>query len=198
VTSKIGQPQARILAMLLMTLRGTPFLFAGDEIGMEQVSVPPERIRDPFEKLVKGFGLGRDPERAPLRWDDTEGGGFTSGEPWLPLGDDRSRNIEGQRRDVRSLLHLYRELIQLRRTEACLRYGEYRPQRAQNDIFWFARRSGETEILVGLNLCNEPRLWNWQGTGTPLLSCLLDRERDKIEGPTHLRPNEGLVVKVNR
>jgi alpha-glucosidase len=162
------------------------------------VSIPPERIQDPFEKLVKGFGLGRDPERAPLRWDDTEAGGFTTGEPWLPLGKDRSRNIEAQRRDVRSLLHLYRELIELRRKEPCLRYGEYRPQRAQNDIFWFARKLGETEILVGLNLCKEPRLWNWQGSGITLISCLLDREGDKIEGPTHLRPNEGLVVKVNR
>jgi len=78
VASKTGQAQARILAMLLMTLRGTPFLFAGDEIGMEQVSIPPERIQDPFERLVKGFGLGRDPERAPLRWDDTKVGGFTT------------------------------------------------------------------------------------------------------------------------
>src|SRR5439155_11952839 len=94
VASKTGQAQARILAMLLMTLRGTPFLFAGDEIGAEQVSIPPERIQDPFEKLIEGFGLCRDPERAPLRWDDTETGGFTTGEPWLPLGEDRSRNIE--------------------------------------------------------------------------------------------------------
>jgi alpha-glucosidase len=198
VASKLGQAQARILAMLLMTLRGTPFLFAGDEIGAEQVTIPPDRIEDPFEKLVKGFGLGRDPERSPLRWDDTEAGGFTTGEPWLPLGEDRSRNIEAQRRDERSLLHLYRELMELRCKEPCLRYGEYRPQRAQNDIFWFARRLGETEILVGLNLCKEPRLWNWQGSGISLISCLLDRERSKIEGPTHLRPNEGLVVKVNR
>ncbi len=95
-------------------------------------------------------------------------------------------------------MHLYHEPIELRRKEPCLRYGEYRPQRAQNDIFWFARRLGKTEILVGLNLCKEPRLWNWQGSGINLISCLLDRERDKIEGPTHLRPNEGLVVKVNR
>lgn len=54
--------------MLLMTIRGTPFLFAGDEMGSEQVQIPPERIQDPFEKLMKGFDLGRDPERAPLRW----------------------------------------------------------------------------------------------------------------------------------
>src|SRR6185503_17566608 len=82
------------------------------------------------ERLVKGFDLGRDPERAPIRWDDTERGGFTTGEPWLPLSEDRSRSVETQRRDTRSLLHLYRELIALRRTEPCLLHGEYRPLRA--------------------------------------------------------------------
>ena len=87
VAGVVGQPQARIVAMLLLTLWGTPFLFAGDEIGMESVAVPPERVRDPFEKLVGGYGLNRDPERSPMRWDASEAGGFTTGEPWLPMGD---------------------------------------------------------------------------------------------------------------
>ncbi|NOJ38441.1 DUF3459 domain-containing protein [Bradyrhizobium sp. WSM 1791] len=198
VASKLGQAQSRILAMLLMTIRGTPFLFAGDEIGSEQVKIPPEKIQDPFEKLVKGFDLNRDPERAPLRWDDTARGGFTTGEPWLPLSEDRSRNIEAQRRDARSLLNLYRELIALRRRERCLSHGEYRPRRAHNDIFWFARTLDETEILVALNLCREPRLLEWQGSGSRLMSTYLDREAGKVEGPTHLRPNEGVIVKVSR
>jgi alpha-glucosidase len=198
VASKLGQAQSRILAMLLMTIRGTPFLFAGDEIGSEQVKIPRERIQDPFERLVKGFDLGRDPERAPLRWDDTERGGFTTDEPWLPLSEDRSRSVETQRRDTRSLLHLYRELIALRRTEPCLLHGEYRPLRAHNDIFWFARSLDQTEILVGLNLCREPRLWEWQGSGVRLISSYLDREPAKVEGPIHLRPNEGVIVKISR
>src|SRR5436190_14871936 len=134
VARNVGQAQARILAMLLMTIRGTPFLFAGDEIGSEQVPIPAEQVRDPFEKLVKGFDLGRDPERAPLRWDDTEAGGFTTGEPWLPLSGDRARNIDAQRRDIKSLLNLYRKLIALRRQEPCLQHGEYRPRRAHNDV----------------------------------------------------------------
>jgi alpha-glucosidase len=197
VASKLGQDQSRILAMLLMTIRGTPFLFAGDEIGSEQVKIPPEKTQDPFEKLVKGFDLNRDPERAPLRWDDTERGGFTTGEPWLPLSEDRSRSIEAQRRDTRSLLHLYRELIALRRMEPCLLHGEYRPRRARNDIFWFARCLDGTEILVGLNLCREPRLWEWEGIGVRLISTYLDREQAKVEGPIHLRPTEGVIVKTS-
>jgi alpha-glucosidase len=198
VASKLGQPQARILAMLLMTIRGTPFLFAGDEIGSEQVKVPAEKVRDPFEKLVKGFDLNRDPERAPLRWDETELGGFTTGEPWLPLCEDKSRNIETKRRDTRSLLHLYRELIKLRSKEACLMRGEYRPRRSHNSIFSFARVLDEAQIMIGLNLCDEPRLWKWQGNGIRLMSSHLDHKQDAIEGPTQLRPNEGLLIKLSR
>jgi alpha-glucosidase len=198
VASKLGQAQARILAMLLMTIEGTPFLFAGDEIGTERVPIPPEQVHDPFEKLVRGFGLCRDPERAPLRWDDSEAGGFTMGKPWLPLSKERSRNVETQKRDEGSLLHLYRELIALRKREPCLLEGEYRPKRAQNDVFSFARTLDGTEIIVGLNLTNEPRRWEWQGSGARLISSHLDREQEKIDGPTHLRANEGVVVKMNR
>jgi alpha-glucosidase len=196
IASKIGQAQARILAMLLMTIRGTPFLFAGDEIVAEQVAIPTERVQDPFERLVKGYGLGRDPERAPIRWDDTDGGGFTKGEPWLPLSQDRARNIMAQQRDRKSLLNLYRELIALRRREPCLLQGEYQPRRARNDVLSFARRSNETEILVGLNISEEPLLFEWQGRGVRLLSTGLDRAPGNVEGPIHLRPNEGVIVKL--
>jgi alpha-glucosidase len=184
--------------MLLMTIRGTPFLFAGDEIGSEQVPIPPERVQDPFEKLVKGFDLGRDPERAPLRWDDTDGGGFTIGEPWLPLSQERERNIMAQRRDGQSLLSLYRELMALRRQELCLLHGEYRPRRAQNDVFSFERKLHDTQILVGLNISAEPRLWKWEGRGARLLSIGLDSSPVEVEGPIHLKPNEGVIVKIAR
>jgi len=196
VASKIGQAQARIIAMLLMTLRGTPFLFAGDEIGSEQVHIPSELVHDPFEKLVKGFGLGRDPERAPLRWDDTDRGGFTTGEPWLPLSDNHARNIMAQQHDGQSLLNLYRELIALRRREPCLLEGEYRPRRAQNDVFSFERWHDEMGILIGLNISREPRLWEWQGSGLTLLSTGLDREPSKVEGWIHLKPNEGVIIRI--
>jgi alpha-glucosidase len=198
VASKIGQAQARILAMLLMTIRGTPFLFAGDEIGSEQVPIPCERVQDPFEKLVKGFDLGRDPERAPMRWDDTDSGGFTTGDPWLPLSQDRARNIMAQQRDGDSLLSLYRELIALRRQEPCLLQGEYQPRRARNDVFSFLRGLNDTEILVGLNMSGEPRLWEWEGSGVRLLSTELISAPGKVEGPIQLKPNEGIIVKIRR
>ena len=74
-----GPAQARVAAMLLLTLRGTPTLYYGDELGMENVPIPPEREQDPFGKNMPGVGQGRDPERTPMRWDTSENAGFTHG-----------------------------------------------------------------------------------------------------------------------
>jgi alpha-glucosidase len=197
VASKIGQAQARVLAMLLLTLKGTPFFFMGDEMGAERVPIPPERISDPFEKLVGGFGLNRDPERVPMRWDGSETGGFTTGVPWLPLGD-RARNVRDQRGDSRSLLQLYRALIEVRGQHSCLSRGEHRPLRSQNDVLAYERVDEDATILVILNIAAEPRLWVWHGKGVRLLSTFLDRDEAAIGGSLLLRGGEGLVVAVRR
>jgi alpha-glucosidase len=197
IAGKIGQPQTRVLAMLLLTLRGTPFLFAGDELGLEPVSIPADRIRDPFEKLVGGYGLNRDPERSPMRWDSSRNGGFTTGEPWLPMGDDvAQRNVGTLRSDPRSLLSLYHRLIALRRTEPVLIAGELQPVRSRNDVIAYKRVCEENAILIALNTVHQPRLCDWRGRGTLLLSTYLDGEQKDLTGPTLLRPDEGIIVKL--
>jgi alpha-glucosidase len=75
----VGAAQARVAAMLLLTLRGTPTLYYGDEIGMRDVAIPPHLVRDPFERNVPGRGLGRDPERTPMQWSSDTQAGFTRG-----------------------------------------------------------------------------------------------------------------------
>jgi alpha-glucosidase len=96
-----------VAAVLLMTLRGTPIFYAGDEIGMRDVAIAPENVQDPFERLVPGYGLNRDPERAPMRWDCSRNAGFTTGRPWLPLGPAIEQcNVATQRADDHSLLSL--------------------------------------------------------------------------------------------
>ena len=95
VASRVGAEQARVAAMLLFTLRGTPTLYYGDELGMPDVPIPPERVQDPWQEA------GRDPARTPMQW--SEDGGFTSGEPWLPEGDP-AINVAQQRDDPRSML----------------------------------------------------------------------------------------------
>jgi alpha-glucosidase len=89
IASTLGIEQARVAALLLLTLPGTPIFHAGDEIGKPNGEVPPEQVRDPFELLLPGWGLNRDPERTPMCWDKSEHAGFTTGEPWLSIGPAR-------------------------------------------------------------------------------------------------------------
>ena len=147
----------------------------------------------PSPMLVPGFGLGRDPERTPMRWDDSEAGGFTTGKPWLPMLDGRSCNVARQQREERSLLQLYRRLIELRRKQPCLVDGDYQPIRARNDVLGYRRCQGQTQISVGLNIANEPRQWSCTG-GVRLMSTHLDRAVEQVKGPILLRANEGIVL----
>lgn len=195
IASKIGKAQMRVLAMLVMTLRGTPFFYMGDEIGRERVSVPPDRVRDPFEKLVPGYGLCRDPERAPMRWTDEPHGGFTDGDPWLPLEADGSINVADQQRAELSILALFRALIRLRSEQPCLRKGGYIPLRSRNDILAFKRVRDGHELLVMLNISGDPRKWYWEGRGHLVISTHLDRRPDELpDARLLLRGNEGVIV----
>ena len=98
IASRVGPAQARVAMVLLLTLRGTPTLYNGDELGLENVPIPPERARDPFGLNMPGTDQGRDPVRTPMPWDRTAHCGFTTGEPWLPLGADHAaRSVEAQK-----------------------------------------------------------------------------------------------------
>jgi alpha-glucosidase len=197
VASKVGQQQARVVAMLLLTLKGCPFFFAGDELGMEQVAIPRACVQDPFEKLVPGYGLNRDPQRAPMRWDETHAAGFTTGEPWLPLGaDHRERNVSRFQKDTQSILWLYRRLIQVRRSEPALSIGEQLPVRSRNGVLMHKRAFDGREILVALNLMPDPRVVEWHSRGTLLLSTCLDKQDLDIKSPLLLRGGEGVIVKM--
>jgi alpha-glucosidase len=194
--SRVGQAQARVAAMLYLTLPGTTFFFAGDELGVPNVDIPPDRIRDPFEKLVPGYGLCRDPERTPMRWTPEAKAGFTTGEPWLPFGPDiAALNVQAQMADKRSMAALYRELIALRHTHPALRSDALEPVRAPADVVAFRRTSldGET-MLVALNLGASPQRLDDCGSGSVLLSTHLDREGVAFQETLELRADEGLVV----
>jgi alpha-glucosidase len=196
IARKVGQPQARVLAMLLLTLRGTPLFFAGDEIGMEPVTIPSYRVQDPFEKHVPGYGLNRDPERSPMRWDSTASGGFTTGEPWLPMGEDvKTRNVKALKADPKSLLWLYRSLIALRGREDALRVGDYGPLRSRNDVLMFERYYKDDRLFVALNIADQPRRCAFSKSGRLLLTTYLDRDATTIEMPFLLRANEGVIIK---
>ena len=200
IATRIGAAQARVAAMLLLTLRGTPTMYYGDEIGMHDVPIPPDQIMDPYEKNVPGLGLGRDPVRTPMQWNGDEGGGFTTGTPWLPLpGDYKRINVAAERQESTSLLHLYRRLIALRRAEAALSVGDIAPLPADNDLMAYVRKTAERRLLIVLNLGANPRrfaLADLRSRGRLLLSTYLDRNQEEVSDELNLRADEGVVVEL--
>ena len=195
IATRVGPAQARVAAMLLLTLRGTPTIYYGDELGMQDVEIPPDSVQYPFDKKVPGKWLCRDPERTPMQWDAGPAAGFSTGEPWLPLaGDYATINVQAQKADARSVLSLHRRLLDLRRAEVALRAGAYSPVEAGRTVLAFERRSGERRLLVALNLADEPAALHWEGTGTVLLSTYLEREGEQTSEQLELRGGEGVIV----
>jgi alpha-glucosidase len=196
VASRIGSAQARVAAMLLLTLRGTPTIYQGEEIGMEDVPIPTQAVRDPWEKNVPGLGLGRDPERTPMQWDDSEGAGFTNGDPWLPLSGDRAvLNVKQQRGEARSMLSLYRALLALRRAEPALSIGVHVKAEAIGRVLTYRRFHAGRWITVALNFSDRPQtLKNRADAHDVLISTHLDRAERESGNTVKLRPNEGLVM----
>ena len=141
---------AKVALTMLLTLRGTPFLYYGDELAMTDAEVPPERRLD-AAGLLDPDAPGRDGCRTPMQWSDAPGAGFTAPgvEPWLPFGDRGERNVEHERRDEESPLSLTRELIALRRRSPDVRAGRYR-RLVLCDSLWAWRR-GEA-VIVALNM----------------------------------------------
>ncbi|HEV2147995.1 MAG TPA: alpha-amylase family glycosyl hydrolase [Longimicrobiaceae bacterium] len=197
VASRVGAGQARVAAMLLLTLRGTPVLYYGDEIGMPDAEIPPERMRDPRGKRIPGSS--RDPARAPMRWDGSPGAGFTTGDPWLPAGGvPAGYSVEAQRDDPGSVLTLYRHLVRLRRAEPALHRGPYTPVPAAGEnTLGYVREWQDRRFLVALNFGEgAARFRPERGTvqGRVVLSTRLDREGEAVDGGLELRGDEGVVV----
>jgi alpha-glucosidase len=184
--------RARLALMMLLTLRGTPVLYYGDEIGMTEVELGPEHLRDPVGLRRWPDDPGRDPMRTPMQWSRTPGAGFTDAEavPWLPLGDFAARNVEDQRADPDSLLSFTRELVALRRRLPDLRLAVYEQLRTPAGT-WAWRRGDSVEVAA--NLSGEEAVV--QGLdGAVAASTSPGRAGERISGEVVLGPWEGVVV----
>jgi alpha-glucosidase len=181
--AKGDERKVRLALMMLMTLRGTPFLYYGDEIGMADRPFSKHEVLDPVGVRFHPVA-GRDPERTPMQWSGGPGAGFTSPDatPWLPFGDAAACNVADQRDDERSVLHLARELIALRRSFARKSY-----ERVPGDI-WMFRRGVHTIVL---NVTDEPVTLEIDGAVALSTSRDLDGQS---AGGLSLPPWEGVVV----
>jgi alpha-glucosidase len=198
IASRVGPHQARIAAMLLLTLRGTPTIYYGDEIAMKDVTIAPTQVRDPLEKNIPGRGLGRDGCRTPMRWDSTTHAGFSAVEPWLPLGDALDQHsVVSQRGDNTSMFQLYRRLMDLRRKRPALSLGSYGSVRADQNLLVFTRQHGRERLLVALNFAAEAAaasVTSNEWVGRLLLSSAGDRAGEVVRGSVKLRAHEGAIV----
>jgi alpha-glucosidase len=196
IVSRIGPAQARVAAMLLLTLRGTPTIYYGEEIGMNDVPIAPEQLQDPAEKNQPGLRQGRDPERTPMPWDGSLLAGFTSGRPWLPIGTDHARvNVKAFSESRDSILNLYRRLLGLRRSNSALIQGRIDAVGVEENILRYERRQGEERILILLNLSHESARVS-HPPGRLLLSTYLDRDGEDSGHSAFLRANEGIIVQI--
>jgi alpha-glucosidase len=198
IATRLGAAFAPMAAMLLLTLRGTPTLYYGDELGLENVVIPPQQVHDPWERNEPGLGLGRDPERTPMPWDAGVNAGFTNAVPWLPLNADHAtRNVATAAADPRSILALYRRLIAVRREHTALSVGSYATLHADIDVFAFERRARDARLLVVLNFASTEGRFSLPTDASDtriLLSTCLDRENEQIGVDGTLRAAEGVIL----
>jgi alpha-glucosidase len=195
VASRIGRAQARVAAVLLLTLRGTPTLYYGDEIGMRDGVVPPDQAQDPQGKNV---GLSRDPQRTPMQWSAAAGAGFSSGTPWLPLAPDAQRcNVDVEQQDERSTLHLYRRLIELRRREPALHVGSYTPVPAGGDLLAFIREHEGRRFLMVLNLGHHSHFFSvGELRGHVVIASDPAREHEHVNGAIAVMGDDAFVIEL--
>jgi alpha-glucosidase len=150
-----SEARARAAAVLELTLPGTPFLYAGEELGLEDADVPPERRVDPG---------GRDGCRAPIPWEARPGHGWPAS-PWLPWPpESATRNVETLRADPDSILHLYRRLLAARRASAALQLGALRTLATPSGVFAYERAAGEERRRVAVNFTSNAVRWAAPGT----------------------------------
>ena len=184
------QRKLRCALLSLLTLRGTPVLYYGDEIGMPDTPVDRADLQDPVGKR-RWPKAGRDPARTPMPWANVKGGGFTSPQikPWLPLGDLEACNVEQQRANPGSVLNFVRDVIAFRRRSADLRTGSYTQLDSPKGTWVWRRGQG---ITVALNLSNkEVRIPGVDGRIE--IHTARRREGERVGGDLRLGPREGAL-----
>lgn len=189
--------RARVAAGMLMTLRGTPFIYYGEEIGMTCQRIARRDLQDPIGKRGWPIIQGRDPERTPMQWDDTLYAGFSSEKPWLPVNTDyKQKNVMAQIKESSSLFNFYRQLIWLRKESQALSLGTIEfLNDGKEETLIFQRRWGQEEVTVILNFTNGLTSYHMTSGGRVLLGTHRPKGEDIQEGRLNIHPYEVLLVR---
>jgi alpha-glucosidase len=202
ITSRVGIQQSRVAAMLLLTLRGTPTIYYGDEIGLRDVPIPFDEVCDPQGLNMPDKNLSRDPARTPMQWDSSKHAGFTTGKPWLRQDKTSHRdNVKLQKDNEYSMLSLYSQLIEMRQREPSLMHGIYKPVLSDKQVISFTRfAEGHPEFLIVLNLTHRPcyyRPEHYKFKGTIVLATIPEVVGLTVENSLNLSGDEGIIVQLH-
>jgi len=198
MASRYGTAQARVAMMLLLTLRGTPTVYYGDEIGLQDGIIPPEVEQDPFGIRVPG--QGRDPERTPMQWDATPNAGFCPPDstPWLPISSDyQAINVASEQPQDSSMLALTHGLIELRRATPALYAGSYQSVNdVPEDCYVFIREADGQQYLIALNFSDAEQHLSIAKHGKIVISTHSTEQKSVDLNDFALAPNEGCIIKL--
>ncbi|HET7058964.1 MAG TPA: alpha-amylase family glycosyl hydrolase, partial [Nitrospiraceae bacterium] len=202
VDAETADRRARAAALLLLTLRGTPYLYYGEELGMRDVRLRYRQLRDPYTRRYWPFLRGRDPARTPMQWDRSPHAGFTTGTPWLPVSPESERvNVVCEAGDRTSLLSLYRKLIWLRKTIPALALGTYREVAGGplSCLIYLRETVGELRerLLIAINFSSDAHRFSLPSLANGVI--LLSTDPRAIPQPfdsrhVELGPDEGILV----
>ena len=193
--------RAKVAAVMLLTLRGTPFLYYGEEIGMRNISLKRDEILDPPGKKYWPIYKGRDVCRSPMQWNNTPYAGFSTQNPWLPVHPNYVfRNVDKQKADGNSLFNVYRQLIDIRRHEPALQHGDFLPIQTQStNALVYLRQLDNRMIFVALNFSNRTQTVNltsalWKKKWALLFSTNRSTTPEFRQGAFALLPNEACLL----
>lgn len=203
LASKVGVEKVSVATTLLLTLPGTPFIYYGEEIGMEDGTITPLQNKDPQGSNDRlGIEASRDPARTPMQWDASESAGFSTARSdvlWLPVGHNgEGRNVADQMENPNSLLQLTKRLISLRQTNPALLHGAYIPLNTDPDVYAYGRQSETQQVVVALNFSREPKVFQMpENSSGAIIFSTKGRILESISGAVKLDPYEGRILSIN-
>ncbi len=199
---------AKVVAAMYLTLRGTPIVYYGEEIGMENYGPnSKDEVRDPIGRRGWPLEKGRDGERTPMQWSDAKNAGFTQGKPWLPVAPSyKTHNVVTETADSSSILEIYRRILALRRNEPALREGEYVVLNPQDpNVFVFVRLYKGEAVLVALNMSDTDQVVKLDLSAIAITSAkfsvLLTSAHKPVEDVSSeltMEPFSALIAKISK
>lgn len=199
VASRVGEEQTRLASMLLLTLRGTPTIYNGDEIGMVDGDIIEGDIHDPQGHRL-GLHMSRDFCRTPLQWDDSPLAGFSLVETdstWLPVTHDyKTRNIKAQMKDASSLWSLVQQLLAFRKNSQAILAGRYQSLDSSEGCFVYLREHDDEQLAIALNFTNEMKQLTLPFSGDILMTTHTNSNAQLDDGVVILGANEGVIIRI--